>query len=115
MTAHLSDTQHTMRISLGGLVWSEELVCVLALSCVDWNNMHQSWLSELWEALLELRIELQKMVNASNQLPQHDMWHQLTENKAEGAEQITVDELLEGKCFFFLFSLAGTIHGLNRF
>ena len=62
---------------------------------------------------MELRIELQKMVNASNQLPQHDMWHQLTENKAEGPEQITVDELLEGKRF--LFSLAGTIYGLDRF
>ena len=59
MTAHLSGTRHMMRISLGGLVWLEELVCVWALSSVGWikctNHDFQNYGRHCWSSGLSCK------------------------------------------------------------
>ena len=56
----------------------------------------QVLLSELWEILLEVRIELQKLLTASNQLPQHDLWPQLHDDNFTDSQRLSADTLTEG-------------------
>ncbi|KAF6038276.1 AATF [Bugula neritina] len=48
---------------------------------------------KLWEIFLELRIEMQKLLNASNQLPQHDIWPQLQAEDSADEQRILPDEI----------------------
>ncbi|XP_067937616.1 protein AATF-like isoform X2 [Watersipora subatra] len=48
---------------------------------------------KLWETLLQLRILLQKLLIASNMLPQHDVWQQLSSDESENSQKLSSETL----------------------